>query len=76
MDKMIVAMGAALIALGLGFWTTYEMIAGLHEAYQTGGALWLVVGAITIAMGLKKKERLGVSLQKEVVPYSKNALGA
>ena len=72
MDKMIVSMGAALIALGAGFWVTFQLIPGLHSAYITGGVMWIALGIIAIGVGLKKAERLDASPQK--IPLSKNAL--
>lgn len=72
MDKMIVMMGTALIALGAGFWVAFQLIAGLHSAYITGGIMWMALGIITIGVGLKKTERLNDSK----MTLSKNALSS
>jgi len=72
MDKMIVSMGAALIALGAGFWVSFQLIPGLHSAYVTGGVMWMALGIITIGVGLKKAETLNASSQK--IPLSKDVL--
>ncbi|MDX1596068.1 MAG: hypothetical protein R3327_03930 [Nitrosopumilaceae archaeon] len=72
MDKMIVMMGIALIALGAGFWIAFQLIAGLHSAYITGGVMWMALGIITIGVGLKKTERLNDSK----MTLSKNALSS
>lgn len=72
MDKMIVSMGTALIALGAGFWIAFQLVAGLHSAYITGGVMWMALGIITIGVGLKKAERLNESPQN--IHLSKDAL--
>ncbi len=53
MDKMILSVGAVLIALGIGFLVVASMDYTLSGAYTTGGYLWLVVGAITAGIGIK-----------------------
>lgn len=57
MDKTIVGAGAALAALGVGFATIGEMDYNLSSAFGTGGLLWLVIGSITVAFGLKVKRQ-------------------
>ena len=58
MDKTIFAVGLALIGLGLGFLILKSMDPSLHQAFTTGGYLWLVVGSGTSLLGLKvKKEK-------------------
>ena len=61
MDKTILAAGGALVGLGAGFLIVGEIDYNLHQAYSTGGYLWLVVGAATAGLGLnvkrEKKER-------------------
>lgn len=75
MDKMITAMGAVLISLGVGFWIAFELIAGLHSAYLTGGVMWMALGVITIGVGLKKSERLsGQSKNEKISAFHKNAM--
>ena len=74
MDKTIVGVGSALVALGVGFWAVSQWMSDLHSAYLIGGYLWAGLGAITLALGLKKKERLQ-KMQEYENSLSKNALG-
>ena len=53
MDRVILGAGIAMVGLGLGFLIANEMISGLHNAYVTGGYLWLIIGAITSGIGVK-----------------------
>ncbi len=55
MDKLIIIAGAIIIALGLGLIVTGAMYQELHEAYEMGGVLWLVVGSITTVFGIKTR---------------------
>ena len=55
MDKTIIVAGAALVGLGVGFLIASEIDYNLHDAYSTGGYLWLVVGCATAGLGLKVK---------------------
>jgi len=58
MDKTIVSAGGSLIAMGIGFLIAGEVDYNLHQAYSTGGYLWLVIGMATIGLGVKvKKEK-------------------
>lgn len=58
MDKTIITAGAALVGLAAGFLIASEIDYNLHDAYATGGYLWLVVGCATAGLGLKvKRER-------------------
>ena len=58
MDKTILVAGGALAGLGIGFLIAGEVDYNLHQAYSTGGYLWLVIGTATIGLGLKvKKEK-------------------
>ena len=73
MDKTILAGGMALAGLGVGFLAAYQAVPDLHSAYLLGGYMWIGVGAITAALGLKKQERLGQKRIKEQA-YQKNAI--
>lgn len=53
LDRMILGAGIAMVALGLGFLIANEMISGLHSAYVTGGYLWVIIGGITVGIGVK-----------------------
>lgn len=53
LDKTIAAAGGAIAALGAGFAIAGEIDYTLHSAYGMGGALWSVIGAITMGFGLK-----------------------
>lgn len=58
MDKTIVAAGGSLVGMGIGFLIAGEADYNLHQAYSTGGYLWLVIGMATIGLGVKvKKEK-------------------
>jgi len=58
MDKTIVAAGGSLVGMGIGFLIAGEVDYNLHQAYSTGGYLWLVIGMATIGLGVKvKKEK-------------------
>ena len=44
--------------MGIGFLIAGDVDYNLHQAYSTGGYLWLVIGTTTIGLGLKvKKEK-------------------
>ena len=53
MDKFLMSIGAAIVALGVGFLIAYEIIPQLHGAFVTGGYLWTVLGAGVIGLGYK-----------------------
>ena len=55
MDKTIVAAGGAIAAMGAGFAIAGELDYTLHSAYGMGGAFWTIIGAVTLAFGLKVK---------------------
>lgn len=58
MDKTIVAAGGSLVGMGIGLLIAGEADYNLHQAYSTGGYLWLVIGMATIGLGVKvKKEK-------------------
>ena len=58
MDKTIVAAGGSLVGMGIGFLIAGEVDYNLHQAYSTGGYLWLVIGTATIGLGVRvKKEK-------------------
>lgn len=63
LDKLISSVGIALIGLGVGFFVVGSMDYTLSNAYSTGGLLWLVVGGVTLVLGLKanhqKKQQIG-----------------
>lgn len=63
LDKMILSVGIMLIGLGVGFFVVGSMDYTLSSAYATGGLLWLVVGGVTLGLGLKanrsKKQQIG-----------------
>jgi len=56
MDKTIIAAGGALVGLSIGFLIAGEVDYNLHQAYSTGGYLWLVIGSATIGLGLRAKK--------------------
>ena len=74
MDKTIMVGGIALICLGAGFLIAYQTISELHTAYLIGGYMWVGLGAITSALGLKKQERLEQKDIKIVPIYPKAAV--
>ena len=53
MDRTIIGAGGVLTALGLGFFVAGELAQDLHSAFGTGGFLWIVVGALTMGIGLR-----------------------
>lgn len=53
LDRIILGAGIAMAVLGLGFLIANEIISGLHGAYITGGYLWLIMGTITVGIGIK-----------------------
>ena len=55
MDKLIIIVGIIIVALGVSFVAAGAIYPSIHEAYGVGGILWLVVGAITTGLGLKKR---------------------
>ena len=42
--------------MGIGFLIAGEVDYNLHQAYSTGGYLWLVIGSATIGLGLRAKK--------------------
>ena len=75
MDKTILAGGIALTGLGAGFLAAYQAIPDLHSAYLIGGYMWIGVGVITAALGIRKQERLGQKGVKAEMSHEKNAIG-
>ena len=75
MDKTITAVGTVLVSLGIGFWTAFQVMPELHSAYLTGGYMWMVLGAITVVVGLKKQERIGTKKSPSSFAYQKSAIG-
>ena len=75
MDKTITAVGTVLVSLGIGFWTAFQVMPELHSAYLTGGYIWMVLGAITVALGIKKQEKLGIKKNPGSFAYQKNPIG-
>ncbi len=75
MDKTITAIGAVLIGLGVGFWVAHQIVLDLHSAYLTGGYLWVVLGALTVVLGLKKQDRLARKNTDVSAVHQKNAIG-
>ena len=63
LDKMIFSVGITLVCLGLSFLMVPYLGSSLHNAFPSGGYLWLVVGGLTAGFGLKvkhqKKRQLG-----------------
>lgn len=55
MDKTILGAGVALVGLGVGLLGFGDTDYGLHQAFTTGGYLWLILGSITVGLGLKVK---------------------
>ena len=74
MDKTITVGGMALVCLGAGFLIAYQTTSDLHTAYLIGGYMWIGLGAITSALGLKKQERLEQKDVKIVPIYPKTAV--
>ena len=64
MDKTILGAGIALFALGIGFLVAKMIEPSLHQAFTTGGYLWLVVGAGTTLFAIRTKKEELVSNQK------------
>ncbi|MDH3276996.1 MAG: hypothetical protein OEM21_02740 [Nitrosopumilus sp.] len=56
MDKLILIVGAMLVGLGIGFLIAGSIDYTLSSAYTAGGYLWLVVGAVTIGIGIKVRQ--------------------
>ena len=61
MDKTILGAGCALTALGAGLLFAGETDYNLHQAFSTGGYLWLAIGAVTCGLGLKVKREKKVT---------------
>lgn len=76
MDKTIVSIGGVLVGLGVGFIAAIQIMPDLHSAYLIGGYMWVVLGAITMVLGLKKQERLGIKREISVSTLpKKSAIG-
>lgn len=60
---MILSVGVVLIGLGVGFFVVGSMDYTLSNAFTTGGLLWLVIGGVTLGLGLKvnrqKNQQIG-----------------
>ena len=63
MDKTITGAGLGLVALGVGFIAANTMDPTLHEAFLTGGYLWLLVGAATSFFGLRTKKEKSIAIK-------------
>lgn len=63
MDKTITGAGLGLVALGVGFVAAKAIDPTLHEAFLTGGYLWLLVGAATSFFGLRTKKGKSINLK-------------
>ena len=55
MEKFLMSIGGVLVALVIGFLIAFELVAGLHQAFITGGYLWTILGAGTMIFGYKVK---------------------
>ena len=62
MEKMFVIIGMALVSLGIGFLVVKELEPTLHFAFDLGGWMWTLIGAVTILVGLKIKREKTVKL--------------
>ena len=74
MDKTIFVGGVALAGLGSGFLVAHQTMPDLHAAYLIGGYMWIGLGALTSALGLKKQERLDKKDIKIVPIYPKTTV--
>ena len=54
MDKTITIMGLVLVGLGVGFVIAGETMGDLHWSVEAGGFLWIILGAATVILGMKK----------------------
>ena len=61
MDKTILGAGCALTALGAGLLLAGEADYNLHQAFSTGGYLWLAIGVVACGLGLKVKREKKVA---------------
>lgn len=52
------AIGSALVALGVGFLVSFQVVPDFHQAFVTGGYLWAVlcVGVIVFGSRVKSKK--------------------
>ena len=67
MDKTILGAGCALTALGLGLLVASETDYNLHQAFSTGGYLWLAIGTVTCGLGLKVKREKKVTIRNGAI---------
>ena len=54
MDKTITIMGLVLVGLGVGFLIGVVYMGYLHWSVEAGGFLWIILGAATVILGMKK----------------------
>ena len=54
MDKTITIMGLVLVGLGVGFVIAGATMGYLHWSVEAGGFLWIILGAATVILGMKK----------------------
>ena len=47
------SIGAAIVALGVGFLLAHQAMPQLHDAFVTGGYLWTVLGSGVVVLGYK-----------------------
>ena len=57
MEKFLMAIGGALVALGVGFLVSFEVVPDLHQAFVTGGYLWTALGVGVIVFGSRVKTK-------------------
>ena len=53
MDKTILGAGMAVVGLGIAFLIVKMIDPSLHQAFITGGYMWLIVGTATTIFALK-----------------------
>ena len=54
MDKTITIVGCVLIGLGISFVVAGETNPYLSWSIEIGGFLWIILGASTVSLGMKK----------------------
>jgi len=67
LDKVLLGVGVALVALGIGFLAVASRMQAIRHPFVLGGLLWSVVGSITIIIGRsvnrKKRKQLGAQIK-------------